>query len=216
MSYASPQAGVILIDPPWAYQNMRESVNGAASSHYVTMTDEDILDLPLASLASDDCVLACWATWPRLDLALACIGNWGWRYVTAIPWVKYVPCAKEKPAIRRGVGFWSMAASEVLLLAARGAPKRQGDRSDTPIGLLTGDDRVFWAPRSKHSRKPNEVHDWLERRHVGPYLELFARRPRDGWTCWGGDLGYRIDRKGVHDVREPWRLHEEMVNEGDV
>lgn len=61
-------------------------------------------------------------------------------------------------------------------------------------------DRVLWAPRAEHSRKPEEVHEWVERLFPGEgpetRLELFARRPRPGWTCWGGDLGFILTPGG--------------------
>jgi hypothetical protein len=32
------------------------------------------------------------------------------------------------------------------------------------------------------------VYRRIERLYPGPYLELFARKPRDGWTTWGDEL----------------------------
>lgn len=137
-------AGTILADPPWRYGNWSDAKNGAAASAYTmgTMADHDIAALPVASWAAPDCVLACWGTWPKLDVAMRCIASWGFRHVTAIPWVKYLPCAHGEPAIRRGVGFWSMAASEILLISVRGEPRRT--RGDAVVGLIVGEPRVFW------------------------------------------------------------------------
>jgi N6-adenosine-specific RNA methylase IME4 len=39
------------------------------------------------------------------------------------------------------------------------------------------------APRGEHSAKPEEVHDRIQRLCPGPYLELFARKQRPGWTA---------------------------------
>ena len=41
------------------------------------------------------------------------------------------------------------------------------------------------APVREHSRKPAAVHELCETLFDGPYLELFARAPRAGWTVWG-------------------------------
>ena len=38
-----------------------------------------------------------------------------------------------------------------------------------------------------HSQKPDEFYEIIERLYDGPYLELFARRPRAGWTSFGND-----------------------------
>jgi N6-adenosine-specific RNA methylase IME4 len=40
-------------------------------------------------------------------------------------------------------------------------------------------------PRRQHSRKPDCVPGRIERLVAGPYLELFARTQRPGWTVWG-------------------------------
>jgi N6-adenosine-specific RNA methylase IME4 len=41
------------------------------------------------------------------------------------------------------------------------------------------------APVREHSRKPDDAHAMCEALFDGPYLELFARAPRDGWMVWG-------------------------------
>ncbi len=44
------------------------------------------------------------------------------------------------------------------------------------------------APMTRHSEKPEEVQDRIERLVSGPYLELFARRRREGWATVGNEL----------------------------
>ena len=44
----------------------------------------------------------------------------------------------------------------------------------------------FLASRKRgHSRKPDEQYAVIERCSPGPYLELFARGLRKGWSAWG-------------------------------
>lgn len=47
--------------------------------------------------------------------------------------------------------------------------------------------------KREHSRKPDEQYDLIEACSRGPFLELFARGTRPGWTYWGdqADEGYR-------------------------
>jgi N6-adenosine-specific RNA methylase IME4 len=40
----------------------------------------------------------------------------------------------------------------------------------------------------EHSQKPEEYARIIEKLYDGPYLELFARRKRDGWTTWGNQV----------------------------
>jgi N6-adenosine-specific RNA methylase IME4 len=42
-------------------------------------------------------------------------------------------------------------------------------------------------PRREHSRKPDCVHGRIERLVDGPFLELFARASRPGWSTWGNE-----------------------------
>ena len=44
---------------------------------------------------------------------------------------------------------------------------------------------AFEEPIREHSRKPDCVHDRIERLVAGPYCELFARQKRKGWDVWG-------------------------------
>jgi N6-adenosine-specific RNA methylase IME4 len=42
--------------------------------------------------------------------------------------------------------------------------------------------------RGKHSVKPDAFQEMIETVSPGPYLELFARRKRDGWEAWGNEV----------------------------
>ena len=48
--------------------------------------------------------------------------------------------------------------------------------------------QIVIAPVAEHSKKPDEVYRRIERLYPGPYLELFARKPRDRWTTWGDEI----------------------------
>jgi N6-adenosine-specific RNA methylase IME4 len=77
-----------------------------------------------------------------------------------------------------GTGYATRANTEVSLLATRGSPRR----------LSADVHQVVIAPVGEHSAKPDEVYKRIERLYPGPYLELFARRERDGWTRWGNEI----------------------------
>jgi N6-adenosine-specific RNA methylase IME4 len=77
--------------------------------------------------------------------------------------------------VRMGLGYWTRSNSEVCLLATRGKPKRVDN--SVRQGVI--------EPIRQHSRKPDCVPGRIERLVEGPYLELFARTQRPGWTVWG-------------------------------
>lgn len=190
---------VIVADPPWQYRVTGDGLEGTIK--YATMPYEDIAAIPVADWAADPCVLACWTTWPKLKEGIRVCEAWGFEHVTGAPWVKVL----RDGQVRTNVGFWFLGASELLLVAVRGSPRRL--KGVTPrVGLLCGGDRHFYSLRGAHSAKPEGVQDYLEELFPDArYLELFARRERPGWDCWGGELGWLLSERGVEQVAAPER-----------
>ena len=174
--------GAILADPPWSFEVWSADTGRgrSASAHYNTMSWEELAALPVSALAAPDCVLFMWSVWPSLPRALETIAAWGFTYKTCgFDWLKadarQVSLFVEEIPAQVGMGYWTRANSEPCLLATRGHPKRLN--ADVRQGII--------APRREHSRKPDGVHERIERLVAGPYLELFARQKRPGWTAWG-------------------------------
>ena len=64
-----------------------------------------------------------------------------------------------------------------------------------------GVNEIIVTPRREHSRKPDELYHRIER-YVGgegPFLELFARQSRPGWTTWGLEKT-KFDPPGTSEV----------------
>jgi hypothetical protein len=57
-----------------------------------------------------------------------------------------------------------------------------------PLRLADDVHQVIMAPVGGHSEKPDEVYGRIRCLYPGPYLELFARKPRDDWTIWGNEV----------------------------
>lgn len=201
----------IVADCPWDYKNYRSSANGAASSAMKTMTGVELCELNIGEhYAAKDCLLVMWATFPRVLECFRVACAWGFlepdwykpgfnskQFISGFPWVKTTPSTGN---ISTGVGHWSMATSEMVYLFRRGKPKKKSGR---PVkGLLYGSKPgYFYSPKgSKHSNKPEQLQDWIERIIDGPYLELFATRPRDNWQTWGINTGFELTKHGVHAI----------------
>lgn len=169
----------ILADPPWQFATWSDKgMDRSADQHYATMTMREIAELPLPSVAADDCALFLWACWPSIADAFRIIESWGFTYKTcAFSWMKADPYRlfADEATPFAGMGYWTRANTEPCLLSTRGKPKRLN--ADVRQGII--------APRREHSRKPDEIHGRIERLVAGPYLELFARQKRPGWTSWG-------------------------------
>lgn len=185
LAFPTGKYAAILADPPWLFGTWGLHPSGrSAEKHYPTRGVEWIESLAVADIAADNCVLFLWACWPNLSDALRVIEAWGFTYKTlAFSWTKVL--AEDPRHPRMGLGYWTRANTEPCLLATKGHPKR--------IHADVG--QVIAAPIREHSRKPDETHSRIERLVAGPYLELFARAPRDGWTVWGNETDKFEDMK---------------------
>lgn len=164
----------IVADPPWRFDAFSAKGEGkSAQNHYACMSIDDICAIPVKDVAADDCALFLWCTWPTIFQAERVIRSWGFEYSgLAWEWIKRNPVSGKYAF---GPGYGTRKNLEPCLLARRGAPK-----------LLNRATRDFlYAPRREHSRKPDEHFARVESLVRGPYLELFARQPRAGWTVWG-------------------------------
>lgn len=184
----------IVADPPWhfkartALQTANWSSRRDAEKHYPVMNLETLKALPVQELASSDgCHLFLWTTGPCLQQAFEVLAAWGFRYSTnAFTWVKQRRSLDPNqlrlapsPAsdFHVGLGLTTRKNTEIVLLGRRGNARR------------TAKDvrELIVAPVREHSRKPDEMFARVERYCEGPYLELFARTTRAGWTSWGND-----------------------------
>lgn len=167
---------VIYADPAWEYDNT--GLNGAAEHHYSTMSIDDIYNLPrsIDLCIADNAVLFLWATNPLLPEALECVRRWGFNYKTNVVWVK-------TELVKPGVGWYVRGRHELLLIATRGSFTPLDEHLSPPIGS------VLEAPIQEHSRKPDDAYTLIERLYPDcSYVELFARRTREGWTTWGDEV----------------------------
>ena len=167
---------IVLADPPWTYRDKAKAGNRGAGCHYATMTDKDILALPVQRIAADNSALFLWATAPRMPIAFEAMAAWGFIYKTiAFVWEKVT--IDGKPLM--GLGHWTRANAEFVLLGVRGKPQRQNK----------GVSQIIRARRRGHSEKPAIVHDKIVQL-LGdrPRCELFARRPTEGWSVWGNEV----------------------------
>jgi N6-adenosine-specific RNA methylase IME4 len=185
------QHNVILADPPVPFEAWGKRPGGidsrAAEAHYSTMTWDDLNGLApfIQAVAAPDCCLFLWMCQPLLIETLAMAAAWGFSYKTkAFAWVKTYVGSPSSFFV--GMGYWTRANTEDVLLFTRGSPRRTSKRVYQVLATL--ETPAVIAPMTRHSEKPDEVQDRIERLVDGPYLELFARRRRPGWTTIGNEL----------------------------
>lgn len=167
-------ARVLLADPPWKHDDALAMGERGAASKYDVMPVDAIARYPLPPLA-DDCLLLMWRLANMQEEALFVARAWGFKIKSEIVWDKLT--TKGNPFF--GMGRYVRGSHETCLIGVRGRIK-VADRSIRSR---------FEAVVQEHSRKPNDVHYIAERLVPGgPFVELFARRRRRGWTCIGNEL----------------------------
>jgi N6-adenosine-specific RNA methylase IME4 len=167
----------ILADPPWRFQNRtgKMAPEHRRLSRYGTMTLAEIAALPVAQVARPRAHLYLWVPNALILEGLEVMRHWGFTYKTNIIWYK---TRKDGGPDGRGVGFYFRNVTEMILFGVRGTNNRtlQAGRRQT---------NIIVSRKREHSRKPDEQFRIIERCSPGPYLEMFARHRREGWTLWG-------------------------------
>jgi len=167
----------ILADPPWQFQNKTGKV---APEHkrlqrYGTLTLDEIMALPVPTIAAETSHLYLWVPNALLPDGIAVMRAWGFQYKSNLVWHKV---RKDGGSDGRGVGFYFRNVTELLLFGVRGKNARTLKPGRTQVNYLS-------SRKREHSRKPDEQYTIIEACSNGPFLELFARGERDGWTVWG-------------------------------
>jgi N6-adenosine-specific RNA methylase IME4 len=164
----------IVADPPWPYKDrMRGNMTtGEMRSvdfdEYPTMSIDEIAALPVHELSDTDSHLYLWTTQKFIRDAYTVLDAWGFKQGALLVW--------SKPP--KGVCGTYVCSSEFCIFGRRGnlGHKRR------QIGTC------YEWPRGKHSSKPEAFMDMVESVSPGPYLEMFARRKRTGWSSWGNEI----------------------------
>ena len=186
--------GAILVDPPTGFETYsgatevtaRGGKNKPATTHYVTMTREDIAALPVGDLAAVDCVLFLWSCWPTSLQSYELIERWGFE----VQDLRFL-LDEGRPG-RRGHGAadghglldareyrsllcWQRAGGRSACMLT--CPRRSSNR-----GASTPASPIASMPGSSGGRRP--------------YVELFARQRaglgflgRSSWQVQCGERG---------------------------
>jgi site-specific DNA-methyltransferase (adenine-specific) len=184
---------VVVADPPWPFRDKLPGASRGAKKNYDVLSLDDIragrftgggnvvavLDGPNVA---DDAYLFLWRVSAMVEEACSVVRAWGFVPKSEVVWRKQTVNGKR----HFGMGRHVRMEHEVCIVATRGKPK--------PLSRSVRS--VFDAPapsgpngRAIHSAKPDAFYrDVVEKLYHGPYLELFARRRLEGWTCVGNEV----------------------------
>jgi N6-adenosine-specific RNA methylase IME4 len=184
---ADESVACFYMDPPTRFLvRSKKGEARSAEQHYQTMKWPAIFGLAgkIDRVAHKNSIMLIWTTWPQLLKTLAFVDACGFQYKTCgFDWLKGDGSSRDlfDDTVKADMkmGFWTRQNGEPCLLATRGRPKRLS--AGVRMGII--------EPARQHSRKPDCVYERIERLVGGPYLELFARTSRPGWTCLGDQVG---------------------------
>jgi N6-adenosine-specific RNA methylase IME4 len=168
----------IVADPPWEPSLGgswgARTDKGRGQRFYRTMSIDAIKGLAVPSAPQSHLYL--WCLTPHVDWGFDVARSWGFEPVTLLTW--------RKSGL--GVGRFRCNTEHVVVA-------RKGSRHGNPFGrggrhAQATPGTCFDWERGRHSQKPDEFFTLVERLSPGPYLELFARTRRDGWSAWGDEV----------------------------
>jgi len=170
--------GTILADPPWQFMNRTGKIapEHKRLSRYETLGLRDIMAIPVEQAAATPGHLYLWVPNAILPEGLKVMEAWGFKYKSNIIWHKV---RKDGGPDGRGVGFYFRNTTEMLLFGIKGT-LRTLDAGRRQVNIIK-------TRKREHSRKPDEQYAIIEACSPGPFLELFARGSRPGWTAWGNE-----------------------------
>lgn len=170
----------ILADPPWKQTlisggeyKIRPNINKRVLP-YQTMSLSDICALSVEQYADIGCHLWLWTTNEFLRAGFEVMEAWGFKYLAPIHWIK-----------PQGTGNYFIHRTQTLLF---------GYRKKCYFNLERYLPNIIEANAGKHSQKPQESYDYIEKISDPDRLELFARpispmfQKRNGWHVWGNEI----------------------------
>jgi len=164
----------LVADPAWLFGDSLPGGGRGAAKHYKCMKLKDIMNFMIPPM-EDNSRLLLWRVAAMQQEALDVARAWGFNQKSEMVWVKMAGNGR----LYTGMGHQVRNAHEVCLICTRGSPTRNDMKQRS----------VFFAPKPKqHSAKPDRFYRIVQRLYPGPYVELFARQQRPGWTCFGDEI----------------------------
>lgn len=180
LSQIDKEYGVLYVDPPWKQtKGGRKSVRPQSSGGelaYPTCSLDEIRRHIMTAVehTSENSVLFLWTIDKYLFEAQQIAEDLGYKLHARMIWNKVtgIPAA-----------FTVRFGHEYLLYMYRGKliPVAADERGKIHT--------VFTERVKRHSQKPDIAYEIIERLYPAQAkLEMYARRQRDGWDCWGNEV----------------------------
>lgn len=174
----------IVVDPPWNQGKTgkrKVRPNQGITLDYPTLSKEELLQLPVDELGTENSFLFLWTTnskdkktgEPFLKTSFDLMEKWGYNFYTMITWDKKTgPCPFGPFQI----------VTEYVLFGYKGKCTFKKNK----LGFMKN---IFSESASAHSVKPQSFYDAIVEMTDGKRLDIFARQKREGFDGWGNEYG---------------------------
>jgi N6-adenosine-specific RNA methylase IME4 len=170
---------IIYADPPWDIGYAKETKCGIGSYDlpYSTMSDDEIMALPVKDILEDNSILFMWIIDSRIPKIKELMESWGFNYITVgFVWNKKAIFTNGNNAI---LSRYTRKSCEFCFIGRKGK-------------MLVKDanvDQFISEPKREHSRKPKGIRSSIVKMCGDlPRIELFSRDKIEGWDCWGNEV----------------------------
>lgn len=195
---------LIYADPPWDYDDKAASGERGVSFKYPPMKFMELARLNVDRILAEDALCFMWVTCPNLHYSIDVMESWGFEYRTvAFVWVKKNRANMDSDFM--GMGNWTRANAELVLLGVKGKPQRISKKVRQIVRWFEDNEPISIDRRIlEHSAKPPVFRDRiLELVGDIPRTELFARDVSEGWNQYGhGIQGSTFDIKNFLGMRD--------------
>lgn len=201
---------LLYADPAWDYDDKAHSGERGVGYKYPPQKFMEIACMDIPRIMADDAVCFMWVTCPNLHYSIEVLESWGFEYRTvAFVWVK-----KNKIDIDSdfmGMGNWTRANAELIILGVRGKPQRISKGVRQIVRVLEDNDPIVVERRIlEHSAKPPIFRQRItELMGDLPRTELYARDRAEGWNQYGhGIQGKQFDLTKFLGMRDAETIHQ--------
>lgn len=206
---------LLMADCPWQHKDQCPGNGRGASKHYRTMPTDEICAFKIPEMLNPS-VLMLWRLSSMQEDALRVVRAWGYTVKSEVVWNKKRLCPACKgsgrsndPACRclrcggsglvphMGMGWHTRGSHETCLICTRGVGlsklRLNKDIPSTFDAIPPKKSNVIGGGNRniRHSAKPDEIFEIAERLYPPPYAEMFSRKNREGWDCFGDEKGTR-------------------------
>ncbi len=178
---------IIYADPPW---QMRYAKGLASGFHvydvpYPTMTDDEIVALPIRNIVDDNALLFLWVIDSRIPLIEKIMNTWGFKYVT-VGFVWHKP-RLDGTGSNANMTQYTRKSCEFCFIGKRG-------KGIVKQRIMNQFHQFIPLSKTVHSQKPQVIQSLIVKMCGDvPRIELFARKKVEGWDCWGNEVDSDID-----------------------